>query len=192
MANETSKAYDKRLANGDFVNFLHGEGIDVGAGADCLQTPAKGDRIFNWDLKDGDGQKLDSIDDETFDFQFSSHTLEHVVDVDDALKNWIRVVKPGGFIYCVIPDWHYYEKEKWPSQYNGDHKSTFSLDKTRKEVGRNNHFHIEDLEAILKKHGATLLESRLEIEGFDENSFEADQTRTGAMSQLCFIAQKNK
>lgn len=42
--------------------------------------------------------------DNSVDFILSSHTLEHVRDVEKAILEWIRVLKPGGIFYTIIPD----------------------------------------------------------------------------------------
>lgn len=39
----------------------------------------------------------------TLDFVLSSHNLEHYFDPIGALKEWWRVVRPGGYIILVIP-----------------------------------------------------------------------------------------
>ena len=41
--------------------------------------------------------------DKTFDFVISSHTIEHIFDPIKAMKEWIRVVKPGGIIFTIAP-----------------------------------------------------------------------------------------
>jgi ubiquinone/menaquinone biosynthesis C-methylase UbiE len=76
--------------------------------------------VVIYDQPQGDAQKLENINDGSFDFVFSSHCLEHVRDPVEALGNWIRVVRPGG--HLVI-----YEQGVWPSTFNTDHKMTFTL-----------------------------------------------------------------
>jgi SAM-dependent methyltransferase len=39
-----------------------------------------------------------------FDFVCSSHVLEHLANPIKALKEWLRVTKRGGIIYCGVPD----------------------------------------------------------------------------------------
>jgi SAM-dependent methyltransferase len=41
--------------------------------------------------------------DESQDFVVSSHVLEHLPDPIMALKEWYRVIRPGGFIFMIIP-----------------------------------------------------------------------------------------
>ncbi len=39
----------------------------------------------------------------SFDFIFSSHVLEHCCDVIKVLKEFIRVLKPGGLVILILP-----------------------------------------------------------------------------------------
>jgi SAM-dependent methyltransferase len=43
------------------------------------------------------------LDDNSVDFVLSSHVIEHFADPIKALKEWYRVVKPGGHLYIVAP-----------------------------------------------------------------------------------------
>lgn len=74
---------------------------------------------------------MSSCLDNTFDFVVSSHCLEHMVDVCEALKNWIRIVKEGGYLIITVPDEDLYEQNQWPSVYNKDHKHTFTIYKSK-------------------------------------------------------------
>ncbi len=129
---EQSKSAKRRFSIGAFHNrYFVGNGIDVGGKPDPLGQYAG---IFpwmasvqTWDLEDGDAQYLQEVPDNHFDFLHASHCLEHMVDVEVALKNWIRVVKAGGFLVITVPDEDLYEQGVWPSTFNGDHKWTFTI-----------------------------------------------------------------
>ncbi len=41
--------------------------------------------------------------DATCDFVISSHVLEHCYDLIGTIKEWLRVVKPDGFVYVIFP-----------------------------------------------------------------------------------------
>lgn len=41
--------------------------------------------------------------DSTLDYVLSSHVIEHFFDPIGALKEWLRVVKPGGLIFVICP-----------------------------------------------------------------------------------------
>lgn len=44
------------------------------------------------------------LDDDVFDFVVSSHVLEHMPNPGLALAEWLRVTRPGGVVYSVIPN----------------------------------------------------------------------------------------
>ena len=127
---ETAKNFEQRVARGDFEKYLHGKGIDIGGGNDCLRLPPDVEGTVElWDIMDGDAQYMHKIKDETFDFVYSSHCLEHMRDVRAALMNWTRICKRGGVLYICVPHETYYEKGVWPSKNNSDHKWSFTVDK---------------------------------------------------------------
>jgi SAM-dependent methyltransferase len=187
MANETSKSCAVRTRLGDFEKYLRGQGVDIGAGDDLLKVPSGS--VTSWDQPQGNATFMSGVPDHTFDFVYSSHCLEHIGDVSQALENWMRITKPGGYLYIVVPDYKLYEKCRWPSSYNGDHKSSFSLHLTREEVRRGNHYHIfRDLMPLVAR--TIFVEARLEDEGFDYSmSDDVDQTRGHALCQICLVLQ---
>lgn len=162
MCDETKKAYDRRVKLGWFDKYLVGSGIDIGCGYDKLQSPyasylddvgrLRKFECRGWDTQDGDAQYLRGIADESFDFVYSSHCLEHMVDPSEALRNWWRVLRHGGFLVVVVPDENLYEQGVWPSKGNGDHKTTWTVykEKSWSPVSRNL------LEEVLKLLGYPL------------------------------------
>jgi len=125
---ETFRAHNRREREGFFEKYCKGEGLDIGYGSDPI-TP----NVYGWDIVNGDAQYLNGIDDESFDYVYSSHCLEHMFDVRIALKNWFRVVKKGGFLLIAIPHRDLYEKKKTlPSRWNFDHKHMFLIGKKEK------------------------------------------------------------
>ena len=133
---ELSKAvirwqHDARFATRYFV----GEGIDIGCGTDLLDTYKdlfpRMTGCHPWDViwGDGDAGLMEGVKDEAYDFVVSSHCLEHVTSPLEALKNWVRIVKPGGHVVIIVPDEDLYEQGVFPSTNNSDHKFTFTLHK---------------------------------------------------------------
>jgi SAM-dependent methyltransferase len=43
------------------------------------------------------------IPDESQDFVLSSHVIEHFFDPIKAIKEWLRVIRPGGYIFIIAP-----------------------------------------------------------------------------------------
>jgi len=62
MPRETSKSIPFMERMGHFTKYLHGDGIDVGAGFDPLAIPDGTVRI--WDTCDGDATLLATISDD--------------------------------------------------------------------------------------------------------------------------------
>ena len=122
---ETTKAKERRIKEGFFEKYCQGKGLDIGFGGDIIVPSATG-----WDFEHGDAQYLNGLKDETFDFVYSSHTLEHVYDAEVSLKNWFRVLKKGGYLILYLPHRDFYEKkDKLPSRFNDNHLRYFLIEK---------------------------------------------------------------
>ena len=133
---EASKAMTRRLGDSRFLSrYFVGNGIDIGAGNDPISLYAEWfpamRQVRAWDMADGDAQLMQGLADERFDFVHSSHCLEHMRDPHEALRNWFRLLVPGGHLVCVIPDEDLYEQGVFPSTFNADHKWTFSIHKAQ-------------------------------------------------------------
>ena len=124
---ESRRLYDFRFADRWFV----GKGLDVCCGDDPIR-PWLWPRItalglYDIQLGSKDALTLQEVEDASFDFIHSSHGFEHMVDLDIALENWLRVIRPGGFIVMLVPEELLYECGNWPSKFNEDHKYAFTL-----------------------------------------------------------------
>lgn len=128
MANETSKALRRRWredARGEFAwkKLFDGRGIDVGCGPDPLPFAD----CIAFDEKQGDANVLHTLyPPNRFDYLHSSHCLEHMRS-PEVLWRWAGLVRSGGAIVITVPSWELYEGMRWPSVYNPDHKSTWSM-----------------------------------------------------------------
>lgn len=134
MTHETSKAVMRRLSDSRFITrYFVGNGIDIGAGDDPVSNykdffPGM-QQVRNWDLPDGDAQLMASVADNSFDWLLSSHCLEHMRDPTEAMRNWSRILKPGGHMVLLVPDEDLYEQGVFPSRFNWDHKTTWTIQK---------------------------------------------------------------
>lgn len=133
---ECSKSILRRTRDSRFaLRYFVGDGVDIGGKPDPLalytELFPRITSVKTWDLEDGDAQIMASVADESFDFVFSSHCLEHLRDPQEGLANWLRIVRPGGHVIVTIPDEDLYEQGVWPSTHNRDHKSSFTLMKPR-------------------------------------------------------------
>jgi ubiquinone/menaquinone biosynthesis C-methylase UbiE len=98
-----------------------GNGLDIGFGgspivgnAICVDRPeGHGARPVIQDTHPthivGDCGGLGWFTDKSMDWVFSSHVLEDFEDTAGILKEWVRVIKPGGHLVLFLPDQKTYE-----------------------------------------------------------------------------------
>ncbi len=80
------------------VTCCRGNGLDVGAGQWPLPgaIPIQNDEWQN-------ACNLDHFADESLDFIFSSHCLEHLYNWENVLTLWIRKIKKNGILFLYLP-----------------------------------------------------------------------------------------
>ena len=186
---EQSKASSRRKKDWRFGNrWLVGRGIDVGCGPDLLSKedwPLVTEVVpYDKELGNVDAQFLPEIKDSEFDFLHSAHCLEHLANARAAMSNWLRVLKPGGFVICTVPDELYYECGKWPSRFNSDHRASFTLRPMPIIPGSIN------LMNLLWRLNVDVEHVELLTEGWDRLRFGQDQTLTGAEASIEFVVRK--
>lgn len=108
--------------------YLNGEGIEVGALHSPLEVPAgvkvyyvdrmsvadlrqqypelAGHNLVEADIVDN-GETLESIKDNFWDFVIANHMIEHCQNPIGTIENFLRVLKPGGLVYMGVPDKRY-------------------------------------------------------------------------------------
>ena len=129
---ECSKSIQRRLSDSNFLRrYFNGDGLDIGGKPDPLLLYKELFPLLRsmrtWDWEDGDAQLLHGVGDSSFDFVHSSHCLEHLIDPTEGLRNWLRVVRKGGYLVITVPDEDLYEQGVFPSTFNKDHKWTFTI-----------------------------------------------------------------
>lgn len=107
-------------------NIIKGKGIDIGCGTDPITED-----VIKFDMDSGDANDIIKSVNEQYDYVYSSHCLEHMVDPRKSLKEWWALVKPGGHLILIVPDEDLYEQGYWPSLFNPDHKATFTISKQK-------------------------------------------------------------
>lgn len=120
--NEASKTW--QIMTAEERSWFAGSVLDIGCGPDKIVPHATG-----FDLGDGDANTIDERIDQRFQMVFSSHCLEHMHRPADAIQRWWRLVETGGRMIVIVPDEDLYEQGVYPSRFNSDHKSTFTLSK---------------------------------------------------------------
>src|SRR6266849_1160943 len=111
--NESAKIHDR------IAPFVSGRGLDLGCGPWKLQVPKTGkDFCLGVDSIGESGgyfgqsdcvdvacdvTKLELFADESFDYIYSSHVLEDMPHPAAVLKEWWRVIKPGGNLILYLP-----------------------------------------------------------------------------------------
>ena len=78
--------------------YCRGKGIDIGGG-----TSPYPDAELIENEPDQNAFCLDRYDDQSLDYVFSSHCLEHLDRWPAALKLWISKIKPGGCLFLYLP-----------------------------------------------------------------------------------------
>lgn len=127
VGEESSKTYKRKLETGFFESYMNGNGIELGyAGYIPDVVPIlEGCIGIDLDYPNYDGKTI-PFPDNSQDYCYSSHVLEHVEDYKNFIQEQYRVTKQGGYIVIVVPHQDLYEKkENLPSRYNGDHKRMY-------------------------------------------------------------------
>jgi predicted SAM-dependent methyltransferase len=116
------------------IEHTSGTGVDIGCGLNKIHSQAVGiDRRAG--AKDAGypfgaqiramGDRLPWFADASLDYVFSSHCLEHLGDTMSALREWSRVLRPGGKLVLILPDKRIYPNVGQPGA-NPDHKHDFA------------------------------------------------------------------
>lgn len=182
VGEESRKSFLNKLYSGFFYRYMGGEtGLDVGFSGylkdviPILPTAIGVDTTY----PGYDGKTL-PFPDQSQDYVYSSHVLEHIEDYKQAIREWYRVTKIGGYIVTVVPHRDLYEKKlEKPSRWNGDHKRFYKTSDIIREFEESlpiNSFRVRYLEDCDK--------------GFDY-SIPEDQHSCGQY-EICLVVERIK
>lgn len=131
---EDSNGNEAAKVKYDIVQFTRGKGIDVGCGPSKAFPhfigidSGKDTELFGVAMKPDvvcdDASNLDFIDNDTLDFVFSSHLLEHIENPLGALVEWWSKLKVGGHLSLYLPHRDLYPRIGQHGS-NPDHKHDF-------------------------------------------------------------------
>ena len=144
QGNETGKIHDR------VAPFVSGRGLDLGCGPWKLKVPKTGSEDFCLGVDGGypgnavtadvvcDVTKLTLFADESWDYIYSSHTLEDMPYPEAVLREWWRLIKPGGNLILYLPlakqvaktlgreDWEKFYPDKGTEGANIHHQHDYS------------------------------------------------------------------
>jgi ubiquinone/menaquinone biosynthesis C-methylase UbiE len=102
------------------INYCQGQGCDIGFGGDKIKKEdCKGidyAQPYAYTGKDKVDIACDvmnekiPVNDNTFDYVYTSHLIEDFTDTKQALEEFIRILKPEGTLILVFPDQKLYEE----------------------------------------------------------------------------------
>jgi SAM-dependent methyltransferase len=134
---EARKTFPAKLDSGFINKYLSGRSIlDIGfRGYEDDILPIVPNAIgIDHDYPGYDGRHL-PFPDLSQDAVYSSHCLEHIADCRQAITEWFRVVKYGGYLIIAVPHQFLYEKRAMlPSRWNADHKRYYTPSSLLREI----------------------------------------------------------
>lgn len=94
------------------AKYCTGNGVDIGFGGDKIVPSAVSVDMYQPYAKykdeepnlKGDARDLCWFSDGVLDYVYSSHLLEDFTNTEEILREWLRVLKPGGKLILYCPD----------------------------------------------------------------------------------------
>jgi ubiquinone/menaquinone biosynthesis C-methylase UbiE len=135
-----------------------------------------GSNLVNVDRLD-DGETLSTFGSESQDFIIANHFFDHCQDLTQTIKNFLRVLHPGGLIYMSIPDMR---RPRTPlSHVVADHASGA-------EINREQHFHERFAEPHFgRSYAGESIEARFRKLIAQENSVDFHTNHFHALIKRC-------
>jgi SAM-dependent methyltransferase len=111
-----------------------------------------------------DAVSISLVQNEVYDFVFSSHSLEHIANPLKAIQEWLRIIKNDGYVIIIVPE----------KSACFDHKRNYSLFSTllsqyEKNVGEDD---LSTLVEILKNHDLNMDPPAGDLGSFTKRSLD--------------------
>lgn len=120
-----SRGFEASKCRNRIVSYLRGVGLDLGCGDEKIVPGAigigKAGGAINFQLDLSANDSLGMFSDNYFDYVFSAHCLEEFMATEGILRDWWRVIKPGGYLILYVPDPDFYPRIGTPG-CNPGHK----------------------------------------------------------------------
>lgn len=111
-----------------------------------------------------DAVNISSIENETYDFCFSSHSLEHIANPLKAIHEWLRIIKNDGYLIIIVPE----KSQCFDHKRNVSSFSTL-LSQYEKNIGEDD---LSTLIEILKNHDLSLDPAAGDLGQFTKRSLD--------------------
>ena len=162
----------RRLEFNEVIQYTKGTGVDIGCGLNKIHSCAigidtrLGDKDFGYafgaNIKCSLNKEYINLQwfaDESLDFTFSSHCLEHFIDPVKSVKEMRRALKTGGHLIVLLPDDRYYPciGEKGA---NPDHKMNYSPESLVRIVKQAGNWEVIQLDTLHSRLEGVLLTER--------------------------------
>jgi len=127
---EDSQGNESKKIVWEVTPYLRGRGVDLGAGdfkvlPHVISVDNCHHNAFGYNIRPDifvqTASDLSVFASQSLDFVYSSHLLEHMVNPEECLREWYRLVKPGGYLILYLPHEDYYPK-MGEDGANPDHK----------------------------------------------------------------------
>ena len=111
-----------------------------------------------------DAVNISSVQNDSYDFCFSSHSLEHIANPLKAISEWLRIIKNNGHLIIIVPE----------KSVCFDHKRNYSkfstlLTQYEKNVGEDD---LSTLPEILRNHDLKMDPPAGNFEAFTKRSLD--------------------
>mgnify|MGYP001191238599 CR=1 FL=1 len=138
---KNDKLLDVGCGRGEFLNAFINHDID-GYGIDASSYSKKKFPKIKLKIQNLDIEKKLPYDDSFFDFVFSKSVIEHFYEPEFLFEEITRVLKPGGLIITMTPDWN----DNYKTFYDDySHKKPFTLE-SLEDIQKINNLEIVSIE----------------------------------------------